>query len=93
MSDAPERICVTWPNPRGCGLAFTAESKKGAKCVRADRIAALEAEVARLREALTWYEPRLKRCNAFAPDGDRARDDLAKDGGKIARAALGDAKP
>ena len=53
----------------------------------------LRAENARLREALEWYEPRLNRCNAYGSDGDTARDALAKDTGKRARAALSGPAP
>lgn len=96
MSEAPERICVTWPNPRGCGLAFTAESKKGTEYVRADRIAALEAEVARLRDALTELVTVAKRAqdlsNRYLSFNLSAMEpfDAAL---KTARAALGDATP
>jgi len=54
----------------------------------AEAIGSQAAEIERLRAALDWYEPRLNMCNNFASEGHNARDDLAKDRGERARAAL-----
>jgi hypothetical protein len=54
------------------------------------RACAAEAENARLREVLEWYEPRLSDCRKLGSirEGEEARADLSRDGGERARAAL-----
>jgi hypothetical protein len=49
----------------------------------------LQAENARLREALVWYEKWVGECNRDGREGDIARNRLAKDVGHTASAALG----
>jgi DNA repair ATPase RecN len=56
------------------------------------RIAELEAEIARLREALNWYEKQANDCRKITREGDDARYALDRDGGERARAALGSAE-
>lgn len=41
-----------------------------------------------LVEALRWYENRVRRCRLISLEGDSARNDLDRDGGAHARAAL-----
>jgi len=41
-----------------------------------------------LREALEWYAAQVALCCSFTPEGDRARSEIARDGGEKARAAL-----
>lgn len=53
-----------------------------------DRIRSLEAEVKRLREALTWYGEQARLCRLITREGDAGRNALATDGGSRARAAL-----
>lgn len=52
MSDAPERIWALPDFLGGTERAYTSPFGRAVEYVRADRIAELEAEVARLREAL-----------------------------------------
>ena len=62
-----------------------------------DQYAALVADVAlyedrggrikRLEEALVWYETKVSDCNRQGPEGDAARDALAKDYGRKAKEA------
>ena len=58
----------------------------------ADRIEALEAENARLREALLWYERQTSDYRKITTEGDDARYALERDGGTLARAALKDTR-
>ena len=55
---------------------------------QAARIAALETENARLREALEWYGEQARLCRLITSEGDPGRRALDADGGKRARAAL-----
>jgi len=41
--------------------------------------------IKRLEEALTWYESTVSDCNRHGPEGDVARDALAKDQGRKAK--------
>ena len=43
--------------------------------------------IKRLEEALAWYETRVSDCNRQGPEGDAARDALAKDYGRKAKEA------
>ena len=59
---------------------------------RADFARQLERElnaanerIKRLEEALTWYESKVSECNRYGPEGDAARDALAKDLGRKAK--------
>ena len=49
---------------------------------------ALEAENAKLREALEWYGGQARLCRLIHSEGDAGRNSLAADGGKRTRAAL-----
>jgi deoxyhypusine synthase len=55
---------------------------------KAQRILDLITERDRLREALEWYEKTVGDCNRDGKEGDNARNALAQDVGKRARAAL-----
>lgn len=57
---------------------------------REDIIEKLEADNARLREALGWYEKQVNDCRKITREGDDARYALDRDGGERARAALGE---
>lgn len=48
----------------------------------------LRAEVVRLRGALEWYGENTRLARLSHSEGDLGRDNLARDGGKISRAAL-----
>lgn len=50
---------------------------------------AAEAEAARLREALQWYGEQAAGCRKITKEGDVARQNLDRDCGEKARAALG----
>ena len=68
----------------------------GAHCAihaQAMRIAELEAENARLREALEWYAEQSRLCRLIHSEGDIGRYALAADAGKRARAALTPKEP
>lgn len=54
----------------------------------AARIETLEAENARLREALEWYGEQARLCRLVHREGDAGRHALNADGGSRARAAL-----
>lgn len=54
----------------------------------AQAIRDLQAENAKLREALEWYRGNVSWCNNFGREGTEARDRLAEDLGNKARAAL-----
>jgi hypothetical protein len=41
--------------------------------------------IKRLEEVLTWYETKVSECNRHGPEGDAARDALAKDLGLKAK--------
>lgn len=56
-------------------------------CVEAN-IAPLQAENARLAEALRWYAEQAQLCRKFGSEGDGARHALSADGGKRANDAL-----
>jgi hypothetical protein len=43
--------------------------------------------IKRLEEALVWYETKVSDCNRQGPEGDAARDALAKDYGRKAKEA------
>jgi len=43
--------------------------------------------IQRLEEALAWYETKVSDCNRQGPEGDAARDALAKDYGRKAKEA------
>jgi hypothetical protein len=43
--------------------------------------------IKRLEEALAWYESTVSDCNRHGPEGDVARDALAKDQGRKAKEA------
>jgi hypothetical protein len=43
--------------------------------------------IKRLEEALAWYETKVSDCNRQGPEGDAARDALAKDYGRKAKEA------
>lgn len=45
------------------------------------------ARIKRLEEALTWYESKVSDCNRHGPEGDAAREALAKDLGRKAKEA------
>ena len=45
----------------------------------------LNVRIKRLEEALTWYESKVSECNRHGPEGDAARDALAKDLGRKAK--------
>ena len=49
-----------------------------------------DAEIARLREALEWYGEQARLCRLIHSEGDAGRAALSEDGGKCARAALGE---
>ncbi len=66
-----------------CGVR--AEMAKGA----ADLAAAQEREQ-RMREALEWYGEQARLCRIVHKEGDAGRHALNNDGGKRARAALGE---
>jgi hypothetical protein len=48
---------------------------------------AANERIKRLEEALDWYETKVSDCNRHGPDGDAARDALAKDRGNKAKEA------
>jgi hypothetical protein len=48
---------------------------------------AANQRIQRLEEALTWYESKVSDCNRRGPEGDAARDALAKDLGHKAKEA------
>ncbi len=52
------------------------------------KVAALEAEAQRMREALEWYEEKARLCRLIHNEGEAARQALHRDGGAIACAAL-----
>lgn len=45
-------------------------------------------EITELREALEWYQDKVKDCRKITGEGEAARNALDKDGGAIACAAL-----
>jgi len=47
-----------------------------------------EARADRLEAALRWYEQRVSDCQKITREGDAARNELDRDGGDRARAAL-----
>jgi len=47
----------------------------------------LQERIKRLEEALAWYETKVSDCNRQGPEGDAARDALAKDYGRKAKEA------
>ena len=44
-------------------------------------------KIQRMEEALAWYETKVSDCNRQGPEGDAARDALAKDYGRKAKEA------
>jgi hypothetical protein len=46
-----------------------------------------QERIKRLEEALAWYETKVSDCNRQGPEGDAARDALAKDYGRKAKEA------
>jgi len=48
---------------------------------------AAQQRIKRLEEALAWYESTVSDCNRHGPNGDTARDALAKDQGRKAKEA------
>lgn len=54
----------------------------------AGRLLAAEAELAKVREALLWYEENVRNCRKITSEGNDARHALDRDGGERARAAL-----
>lgn len=52
------------------------------------RLQSADAAIAKMREALGWYERQVTDCRKLGGDGDKARSALDKDGGKVARQAL-----
>ena len=54
-----------------------------------EALKAKDAEIARLREALVWYEEKTHNCRKLVSEGDDARHALNNDGGSRARTALG----
>jgi chromosome segregation ATPase len=46
-----------------------------------------QARIQRMEEALAWYETKVSDCNRQGPEGDAARDALAKDYGRKAKEA------
>ena len=53
-----------------------------------ERLKRAEKEAAEYREALEWYAAKVNDCNRHGPDGNAARDCLAKDTGDCARNIL-----
>jgi cell division septum initiation protein DivIVA len=47
----------------------------------------LKQRIKRLEEALAWYESTVSDCNRHGPEGDVARDALARDQGHKAKEA------
>lgn len=47
----------------------------------------LKQRIKRLEDALAWYETKVSDCNRQGPEGDAARDALAKDYGRKAKEA------
>ena len=45
----------------------------------------VSGRIQRLEEALAWYETKVSDCNRQGPEGDAARDALAKDYGRKAK--------
>lgn len=88
--DAPERI---WISGDGTWDAPYTDDADATAYVRADLHDALMAENARLREALGWYGEQSRLCRLIHAGGDEGRHALSRDGGEIARAALGAGKP
>jgi len=52
-----------------------------------EQISLLKHRIKRLEEALAWYETKVSDCNRQGPEGDAARDALAKDYGRKAKEA------
>ena len=55
--------------------------------LQSQEIIALKERIKRLEEALAWYETKVSDCNRQGPEGDAARDALAKDYGRKAKEA------
>ena len=84
----PERIWAR-PDYRECWLKRGEE--EDVEYVRADLADAQAQEIERLRAALAWYGEQARLCRLIHSEGDAGRHALDNDGGKRARAALGDA--
>ena len=65
-----------------------AEGYAEAKAHYEGRISKLEADNAKLREALTWYSEQSRLARLIHSEGDDGRKALADDGGRLASAAL-----
>jgi hypothetical protein len=54
LTDAPETIWVTWPQPNATGLAFTAQARLPARRTGYTRTDISQARIAQLHRALTF---------------------------------------
>jgi len=55
--------------------------------IQSKNIREQEERIKQLEETLAWYESKVEDCNRHGPEGDVARDALAKDQGHKAKEA------
>lgn len=99
MTDAFTKIWV-WPDfPEGWLTGQWSASRRADRDNMVPYILAAEherlmterdAEIVRLREALEWYGEQARLARLIHSEGDSGRHALASDGGRRARATLGD---
>lgn len=88
MGNAPERISLLPEHDWAWCEGSPVTEPERIEYVRADRIEALEAENARLREALEWYGEQAAILAKATLDSEFAKQRLKRDMGGRARAAL-----
>lgn len=79
--------------PYRARIALVVEALRTRLANLTERAKAAEAELARTREALTWYGEQARLARLIHHEGDAGRHALQEDGGKRATAALAKPEP